>query len=74
MTIFPTRFSRLYLRGDMSVTLLEENQDHLSHGTTGLITWQVQREEQNKSRLPFVLFNFSAKQSVINVAEILDTD
>lgn len=46
MKIFPTQFSRLYLRGDISVTLLEENQDHLSHGTTGLITWQVQREEQ----------------------------
>ncbi|XP_023322806.1 protein-lysine N-methyltransferase EEF2KMT [Eurytemora carolleeae] len=31
---------RTYPRGDISVTLLEENQDHLSHGTTGLITWQ----------------------------------
>ena len=28
-------------RDELSLTLLEENLDHLTHGTTGLITWQV---------------------------------
>jgi hypothetical protein len=35
-----------WCRLGVSVTLLEENIDHLTHGTTGLITWQVRYSKE----------------------------
>ncbi len=42
----------------MSVTLLEENIDHLTHGTTGLITWQVRYSKEDRDLL-VVLYSVS---------------
>ncbi len=46
----------LWHRLGVSVTLLEENIDHLTHGTTGLITWQVRysKEEESSSTFRFI--------------------
>ena len=41
----------LWHRLGVSVTLLEENIDHLTHGTTGLITWQVRYSKEDRDFL-----------------------